>query len=197
MDQSSGIADSKRPGVFSGLPRISTSVWLIVIGALFLIAMVPLTLNYVDAVSQLSLLQTQLDQLQARYDSLKKSQASEASLTAEINTVRTDLESVRKAYKSAQDNPDISQVLISLADNYDITITSMAVISSSTKILGTDYQALSYTLNLSGQVANFQNFLLATAGKLPASQIVNYNILPAQVEGDLDKATITLQMLVQ
>ncbi|MDD5648596.1 MAG: hypothetical protein PHY03_06645, partial [Dehalococcoidia bacterium] len=60
--------------------------------------------------------------------------------------------------------------------------------------LGTDYPVLTYTLSLTGQVANFQNFLIAAGIKLPSSQFINVTINPAKVSGELDKASINMQV---
>jgi len=61
-------------------------------------------------------------------------------------------------------------------------------------MLGTDYPVLSYSLSLTGQVANFQNFLIAVGQKLPSSQFTSITISPATVEGELDNASISMQV---
>jgi len=81
-----------------------------------------------------------------------------------------------------------------LAWDYDITITSMTVSQAINKMLGTDYTVLTYSLSLTGQAANFQNFLHAVGNKLPSSLFTSVTIKPATVEGELDNASITIQV---
>jgi hypothetical protein len=59
-------------------------------------------------------------------------------------------------------------------------------------VLGSDYPVLSYSLTLTGQVANFQNFLIDTGKRLPSCQFTSVIISPATVEGELDNASIDM-----
>jgi hypothetical protein len=176
------------------LPRLSTSVWLILILALFLIAMVPLATGYIEQVSQQAAIQLQINQVQSQIDALKAKAASQSSATSEAARMKADLEAAKLQYKNIGDNPEISQILMDLAWDYDITITSMTVTQAMNKVLGADYSVLTYSLSLTGQVANFQNFLIALSTKLPSSQFISVTITPATVEGDLDNASINMRI---
>ena len=70
----------------------------------------------------------------------------------------------------------------------------MSVSSSKSKILGKEYPVLVYSLSLTGQVAGFQNFLIAIGNKLPSSQYSGVSISPAATEGELDTASIGIQV---
>ncbi len=176
------------------LPRLSTSVWLILILALFLIVMVPMVTGYIERASQQAAMQLQVDQIQSEIDTLKAKMASQSTVTAEAARMKADLEAAKLQYKNVGDNPEVSQIIMDLAWQYDITIVGMTVSQAVYKILGTDYPVLSYSLSLSGQVANFQNFLIAVGDRLPSSQFVNVAISPATIEGELDMATINMQV---
>lgn len=174
------------------LPRLSTSVWLILILALFLIAMVPLVTGYIEQVSEQAALQLQIDQVQSQINVLKAKAASTSTATTEAASMKTEMEAAKMQYKSIGDNPEVAQILMALAWDYDITITSMTVTQTTTKVLGTDYPVLSYSLRVTGQVANFQNFLIAAGKRLPSCQFTGVSINPATVEGELDTASMSI-----
>ena len=176
------------------LPRLSTSVWLILILALFLIIMVPMVTGYIEQVSQQAAIQLQINQVQAQIDALKAKMASQTTATTEAARLKEELEAAKLQYKNIGDNPEVSKMLMDLAWDYDITITSLNVSQAKNKVLGTEYTVLTYSLSLTGQAANFQNFLLAAGNRLPSSQFTSVTINPATVEGELDNATINIQV---
>ena len=176
------------------LPRLSTSVWLILILSIFLIIMVPMVTSYLDQVSQQAAVQLQTNLVQSQIDALKIKMASQSTVTTEAAKMKADMEAAKAQYKSVDDNAGVSQILMDLAWDYDITIIGMSVSTSMGKMAGADYPMLSYSLSLTGQVANFQNFLIAVGNKLPSSQFNNVTINPATVEGELDNASISMQV---
>ncbi len=176
------------------LPRLSTSVWLILILALFLIVMAPMVTGYIEQVSQQAAIQLQIDQVQSQIDELNAKMASLTTATTEAARMKAELEVAKLQYKNIGDNAEVSQIIMALAWDYDITITSMTVSQAINKMLGTDYPVLTYSLSLSGQVANFQNFLIAAGNRLPSCQFTSVSITPATVEGELDNASVNLQV---
>jgi hypothetical protein len=121
--------------------------------------------------------------------------AGQPSLSTEAGKMKAEAEAARKLYEEGCDNLRSSQILMDLAWKNDISITSLSVSPSQCKVLGTDYPALTYGLSLSGQVANFQNFLIAVGKRFPASQYQDITIKPAAVEGELDMATMSIQIM--
>ncbi|MDD5313128.1 MAG: hypothetical protein PHO26_08865 [Dehalococcoidia bacterium] len=194
MALSTGNTGKKKSGISGYLPRISTFWWLIIIAAAFLIAMTPMVMNYMNETAQQELLIARARQLQKQYDELKNTAEAQSTLPARINQLKAEAESLKLVYRNVDDNLEISQELIDLAWQYDITITNMAVNQSSNKIAETEFPVLSYTIGLSGQVANFQNFLLNLGNKFKTSQVSNIKISPAQVQGELDKATVSIDI---
>ena len=176
------------------LPRLSTSVWMILIFALFLIIMVPMVTGYLAQTSEQAAVQLQINVLQSQMDALKIKMASQSTVTTEAAKMKADLEAAKAQYKNVDDNPEVSQIIMGLAWDYDVTITSMNVSESISKVSGVEYPVLSYSLSLTGQVANFQNFLIAAGRKLPSSQFTEVSISPATVEGELDNATVSMQV---
>lgn len=183
-----------KSNILQRLPRLSTSVWLILILALFLIVMVPMVTGYMEQVSQQSAIQIQINEVQTQIDDLTARMESQSAISNQAGEVKKELEAARLQYKKIGNNPEVSKILMDLAWDYDITITNMTVTQGVNKILGTDYPVLTYTLSLTGQVANFQNFLIAAGIKLPSSQFINVTINPAKVSGELDKASINMQV---
>ena len=181
--------------ILQRLPRLSTSVWLIVILCLFLIAMIPMATGYLEQSSKQQALRLQINQLQSQYDAIKAKIAGQSSLSTEVGKLKAEAEAARKLYEEACDNLKSSQILMDLAWKNDINITSMSVSSSQGTILGTNYPALTYDLSLSGQVANFQNFLIAVGNRFPSSQYLNITITPATIEGNLDIASMSIRIM--
>jgi hypothetical protein len=178
--------------IFSKLPRLSTSIWLLIIVALVLIVSVPMVTAYFDASSQQSALRDRLSKLQTQYTGLQKELAPQASLTTQINQLRLDVEAAESVYGNACDSVEATRELIDLAWQYDITITSMSSNAVTAKIKGKDYAGTSYVIAMSGQVSNFQNYLMAIGNKFLTSEPLEIEIKPAQVQGTLDIATIKI-----
>ena len=181
--------------ILQRLPRLSTSVWLILIFCLFLVAMIPMATGYLEQSSKQEALRLQINQLQSQYDAIKAKMAGQTSLKTEVGQLKAEAEAAKLQYKNVSDNPEVSQALMDLAWKYDITIISMSVDISQSTVLGTNYPALKYVLNLSGQVANFQNFLIEVGNKLPSSQYLEITITPATVEGNLDTASMSIMIM--
>ncbi len=180
--------------ILQRLPRLGTRVWILIILCLFLVAVIPLATGYTEQAAQQQALRLQISQLQTQYDALKAKMASQPPAAAELGKLKTEAEAAKLLYKNVADNPEISQAIMNLAWDNDITITSMGVSSSKNKILDKEYPVLVYSLSLTGQVASFQNFLIAIGNKLPSSQYTTITITPATVEGELDTASMVLQV---
>ena len=183
-----------KSSILQRLPRLSTSVWLILILALFLIVMVPMVTGYMEQSSQQSAIQMQINEVQSQIDDLTARITSKSAVSVEAGEVKKELEAARLQYKKIGNNPEVSKILMDLAWDYDITITNMTVSQGVNKILGADYPVLTYSLSLTGQVANFQNFLIAAGIKLPSSQFTSVTINPATIAGELDKASVNIQV---
>jgi hypothetical protein len=178
--------------ILSKLPRLSTSIWLLIIVALVLIVCVPMVTAYFDYSSQQSALRDRLSKLQTQYAGLQKELTPQGSLTTQINQLRLDVEAAESLYGNACDSVETSRELIDLAWQYDITITNISAGAITNKIKGKDYAGISYAISMSGQVSNFQNYLIAIGNKFPTSEPTEFEIKPAVVQGTLDSATIKI-----
>ena len=194
MTSNSEAPEKAGSSILQRLPRLSTRVWILIILCLFLVAVIPLATGYTEQAAQQQALKLQISQLQTQYDALKAKMASQPPAAAELGKLKTEAEAAKLLYKNVADNPEISQAIMNLAWDNDITITSMGVSSSKNKILDKEYPVLVYSLSLTGQVASFQNFLIAIGNKLPSSQYTTITITPATVEGELDTASMVLQV---
>ncbi len=194
MTSNSEAPEKAGSSILQRLPRLGTRVWILIILCLFLVAVIPLATGYTEQAAQQQALRLQISQLQTQYDALKAKMASQPPAAAELGKLKTEAEAAKLLYKNVADNPEISQAIMNLAWDNDITITSMGVSSSKNKILDKEYPVLVYSLSLTGQVASFQNFLIAIGNKLPSSQYTTITITPATVEGELDTASMVLQV---
>jgi Tfp pilus assembly protein PilO len=191
------ISETKTDGkssIGSRLPRLSTTVWILIIACLVLIAMIPLAMGYLEQAANQQALKLQIIQLQSRYDALKAKMASQPSLTDEVGKLKSEAETAKLAYQEVAYNPEVSQVIMDLAWDNDVTITTMRVSSAKNKILTQEYPVLVYSLSMTGQVVNFQNFLRAIGQKLPSSEYTSITITPAAVEGELDSASMSVRV---
>ena len=188
-----------KSNILQRLPRLSTALWLLIIGCLFVIAMVPLALGYMEQAALQQSLQLQIRQLQSQTDALKAKIPDHVSPAAGIVELKAEAEKYRSYFPTLADNPEVTQALQDLAwdSDVDVTIASLGVSQSNNKILDKNYPVLVYTLSLNGQVDNFQKFLRAVGAKLRTSEYTAVSITPAVIEGELDKATITLQVYCQ
>ncbi len=186
---------SPKKGLFDKLPRLSTPVWLIIIGGIFVILMVPLVTDLITATSQHYELATRTAQLQSQYNDLMSKISAQSELGDQIKQNKKDLQAIKANYRKISENPEVSQAIVDIAWDHDITVTSIAVAIETSKVTNVEYPVLKYTVSLSGQVANFQNLLIAVGKKYPTCQILRVDITPSQVEGELDKATVVMQIL--
>ena len=187
--------DLKKPSgsnIFQKLPRLSTSVWLLIIVVLVLVAVIPMISSYMDATTQQGPLREKLSKLQSQYSDLQKQMTPQGSLTTQINQLKSDVEAAKSMYGNACDSVETSRELINMTWQYDVTITSMKATAVIEKIQGKDYPGIAYVLIMTGQVANFQNYLIAVGDKFPSSRPDAVTINPAAAEGMLDHATLTI-----
>ena len=195
---STPIQEPKKSGnsLLQRLPRLSTTVWILIIVCLFLIAAVPLAMGYLEQFALQQALKLQVSQRQTEYDALQAKMASQPSQATQMEKLKTEAEAAKLLYKNIADNSEITQAILDLAwdPDIDITVTSIGVATSTSKILDKEYPVLVYTLTLTGQVTGFQKFLIAIGKALPSSQYTAINITPTAIEGELDSATMTIQV---
>jgi hypothetical protein len=190
-----GSQKGNKSNIFQKLPRLSTSIWLLIVFSLFFIIAVPMFLGFFSEMSSQTLLRGQLAQLQSRYNDLQKQTGSQAALLGEVTALKVDVDKARLSYRNVEDSIEVSQDLVDLAWKYDVTINAMTMSQSLAKYSGLEYPVLVYMLDMTGQVPAFQNFLLAVGNKLPSSQVASVVISPASDQGKLDKATITIKVV--
>jgi len=165
---------------------------MILILALFLIVMIPMVTDYIKQVSQQTAIQSQIDQVQSQLDLIQSRMSSQYPAATESAKLKAEVEKAALQYKNVGDNPEVSKIIMDLAWENGVTIVDMNVSQSMNKILGADYPVLGYSMSLTGQVASFQNFLIALGKKIPSCQFTSVIIRPATVYGELDGASINL-----
>lgn len=181
--------------ILQKLPRLSTSVWLLIIVVLVLVAVIPMITSYIDSTTAQAPLRDRLAKLQSQYTGLQKQLSSQGALPAQINKLKSDVEAARQVYGTACDGVETSQQLLNLAWDYDITVTSITANAVTTRISGKDFSGTSYVLSMSGQVSNFQNYLIAVGNRFVSSKVAAVSITPAADQGALDHATLTVWII--
>lgn len=190
-----GSSGDKKSSILLKLPRLSISIWLLIIFAIVLIIAIPLILSLFSSLSMQSTLRLQLTQLQARYNELQKQTGSQASLLNEIRALKEEVERTGQLYRRIDSSIEISQELINVAWKNNVVINNMNITQGKYKYAEVEYPVLIYSLNLTGQVAAFQNFLLEIGKRLPSSYPVELLIEPADMQGKLDKATMMIRII--
>jgi competence protein ComGC len=195
----SPVATTKvnKTGILQRLPRLSNSVWIILILAIFMIIMVPMVTGYMEQLSQQSAIQSQINTVQSQTDALKLKMASQSTATSDAARMKAELETAKLQFKNVDGNAEVSQIIMDLAWDNDITLTLMSVSETKDKLLDVEYPILTYSLTMTGDVpARFQNFLIsANADKqLKSCEFRSFIIQPAMVEGELANATIELRV---
>jgi len=190
-----GNRKNSKSSILSKLPRLSNFVWLLIVCAVVLIVALPMFLSTMFEFSSQELLRNQLVQLQNRYNDLQRQKISTAELSSEVDRLKVEIEKTAGTYPEISTGPEIMQILIDMAWKYDITITGMEVSQGTKKYGDIEYPLLIYTIKMSGQVPAFQNYLLDSGLRLPTAEVTSVVFEPAQSQGKLDKATITISVV--
>jgi hypothetical protein len=127
-----------------------------------------------------------------------KQEGSKDKLEAQLSSITAETETASAVFYTQDRGPEIMNRLLELAQLYDISVVKTEQSASDQTITIGDntvtYQVLTFTLDLKGQVAEFQNFLLALESKLPTSEIKEVTITVAEKKGEEDTATVNLDV---
>lgn len=150
---------------------------------------------YADEITKQGPLKVRLAKLQSQYADLQKQLSSRASVVAQADALKAEVDDTMLRYGNACDSIGTSKDLIDMAWQYDVTIVSLEGSATTITIQGKDYPGTSYKLVMNGQVTNFQNYLTAVGNKFASSQARNIVIQPSVSEGMLDHAELTIAIL--
>ena len=180
------------------LPRLGRmSQFLLVVG-ISSIVIITLWLVYQQQVPKRAELEATLATLQRTLAGAPKQETSRDALNAQMRSFEAQTEAARAVFHTTSQGPEMLNKLLKIAQVYDISITKTEQSTSSQIVtIGANkvtFPVLTFSLELKGQAADFQNFLLALGSKLPTSQIKDVTITLAAKEGEQDKANNTIDV---
>lgn len=177
----------KKRGFLDRLPKMGRVSQLVLVIGIFLVILIPLwVINQQQPEKQ--------RQLEATLSNLQKiitpEQTSQAKFEADLAQALANTEAAKASFPGSQAAPQILDTLQKLADTNDVSISATKVSTDAGKI----GPVLTITLNLRGQVPNFQNFLLGLDTELPASQISQFSTKISGVAAEYDTATVVMNI---
>jgi hypothetical protein len=156
----------KKKGLLDRLPKMGRISQLVLVIGVFLIIFIPLFwLNQQQPEKQAELENT----LSNLRKIVSAQQTPRAKWEADLARVTAEAEQAKASFHATTQGPEILDILLELAEENDIYVTS-TVMSSAKAAKGSIFPTLTFELGLSGQIPNFQNFLLALDDKLPAAK---------------------------
>ncbi|GEM_PF-2162951 len=195
--------EKKKKGILERLPRLSRTSQTILILAMLVSMFLPTYLVYYQQPKMRATLQASLASLQKV---LAVEETPKARLEAELKKVEEETATAKASYPDPSHIPELVNSLIGLAKENNTTVTSTKV--SITKLpppKETDKKTstpkktvdtiLNVDLNLKGQVAHFQNFLLALDKQFPTTRIKKVTFTIESEEGKEDACELSLQVL--
>jgi hypothetical protein len=180
----------KKPGILDRLPKLGkTSQFVLIIGIVVVIlgGLFMLDRNLSTKHTQLSRTLTNLQKI------LSTSQTPQDKFEADLAQTITDSEAAKAAFPDSSQAPEIMDIMLGLADDNDINVTSTAISSTTNK--GDIGPTFTFVLGLKGQIPKFENFLLGLDSKLPSAKINSVTFTVSTVEGEYDTGNIKIDVL--
>lgn len=156
----------KKKGLLDRLPKMGRVSQLILIIGVFLVIFIPLFWIYQQQPQKEAELENTLGNLRMI---LSAQQTPKAKFEEDLAQITAESEKAKASFPTTSDGSKIMDVLLDLAEEYDIYVTKTEM-TSAKPVKGSIFPTLTFDLGLSGQVPNFQNFLLALDDKLPAAK---------------------------
>lgn len=180
------------------LPRLGRLSQLLLLVGIFSIAIIALWAVYQQQVPKRGELERTLASLQQTLAGAPKQVTSKDTLMAQLRSIEAQTEAARSVFYTPSQGPEIMDKLLKIARAYNLSITRTEQSTSvQTMVIGADkitLEVLAFSLQLKGQVPDFQNFLLDVGNKLPTSQITGVTITVADKVGEQDSATIKIDV---
>jgi len=200
-----GDKEKKKKGILDRLPRLSRASQTILILAMLVAMFVPTYLIYYQQPRTRASLQASLASYQKI---LAVEETPKARLEAELKKTEQEAIAVKASYPDPVKMPELVERLIGLAKENGITVTGTKVNvttlpppkeTSKDKGKTTPTERIDTILNielgLKGQVAMFQNFLLALDKEFPTTRIKKVSFTIRSEEGQEDTSELSLLVL--
>ncbi len=194
--------DRKKKGILERLPRLSRTSQTVLILAILVAMFLPTYLIYYQQPKMRATLQASLASLQKVLDA---EETPKVKLETELTRIEEETAATRAIYPDPSHVPELVNDLIELAKENGATVTNTKV--SVTKLQPPKEKAkgpapkemvdtvLNVDLSLKGQVAHFQNFLLALDRQFPTARIKKAAFTIHSEEGTEDTCELSLLVL--
>ena len=150
-----------------------TSRWILTIGILA-IFLASLAVLYVRQTTELRDLNTGI--IQAQQDFTKYTE-QEKELEAELNQAKSNIPAFPGEFKSSLESIEISDALLEVADEADVTITEFSTsLPDNEEINGITYQVVYIKLTAEGKMVSTLNFAQKLGDRFPSSDIEQVEI---------------------
>ena len=192
--------EKKKAGLLSKLPKLGRVSQLLLLIGIFLILFLPLVVIYQKQPAMQAGLQQEFSLLQKVLATPTTQNGDKGAVEAELKRVADETEAVRTIFPDPDKSPEIIDRLIQLAESNDIDITQAKVSTSKQKIGeakdAVEWDKLTFEIGLKGQVAKFQNFMLALGkdDKLQTCVVREVTFTVAKKEGDKDTASLKIDV---
>lgn len=181
----------KKKGALDKLPKLSRASQLMLMVGIFLILFIPLAVLYQQQPAKRAGLEHELSLLQK---ALAAPTTKTDAMEMELKHAETELEEIKSTFSDPDLSPEITDSLLDLAEANDIDLTRSKVSVSTSKIGDTEYQVLTFNIDLRGQVPKFQNFILDLDDSFPTCQVNSVIFTVAAEEGEEDTASLKLDV---
>lgn len=191
----------RKKGILQRLPRLSRTSQTIIILALLVAMFLPTYLIYYQQPKMRATLQASLASLQKV---LAAEETPKGKLEAELKKVEDETTAARAVYPDSSQVPELVNRLMALAKENGTTVTDTKVAitklpppkeKSKTAPAERVDTILNIDLGLKGQVAQFQNFLLALDREFPTTRIKKVSFTIHSEEGKEDSCELSLLVL--
>ncbi len=177
----------KKSNIASKLPKLGKISQLILLIGIFAIILVPLTLIERQQPAKQAELKGTLANLEKI---LSATPAREEELQSQIDKINAEIKVTNQLYPDADQIFNIIDILLELALLNDVTVTKITAEEPQSNKEKSDFNSISFVINLSGQVPKFQNFILSLDDRFPTSEVTEVNITIAVDEETEDTAAI-------
>ncbi len=181
----------KKKTLLSRLPRFSRVVWIMLLLGVFLIMAVPMAMIYQQQPLKQAELEHELSLLQ-KISGASMTQGDQLRLQLKI--AEKQVEIAKGSFPRLDQGLEIIRGLLELAEANGIDVRGTETILSDKNKDPTDYSVVTYVIHASGQVPEFQNFLLVLNREFPTCQVKEVLFGITNEEGKEDKAVLTIDI---
>lgn len=124
----------------------------------------------------------------------KLSPTPTSDLETKLREIEAELQAVQSLFPRPDQSLEIADTLSKLAQLSQVEVTGVTIKTTTGRLGGITYDALSFELKLQGQVASFLSFVVRIDKELATAEIGSVEILKAKSVKEKDIANITINI---